>query len=153
MVVLYIGAKTNEKALNLTNRTAEIIRDIFALVAELEAIYPNRKFTPDGHLVGSIGEAYAAENYRMTLLPASTETHDAIDSQGRLYQIKATGGRNIGIRSEPNYLLVLQLNRDGSLHEIYNGAGRPAWESAGAMQKNGQRSLSISKLRRLKASQ
>lgn len=131
------------------NRTAEIIRNIFALVAELEAIYPNRKFTPDGHLVGSIGEAYAAENYGLTLLPASTETHDAVDSKGRLYQIKATGGKIIGIRSEPDYLLVLKLNRDGSLDEIYNGAGRPAWESAGPMQKNGQRALSVAKLRRL----
>lgn len=131
------------------NRTAEIIRNIFALVAELEAIYPGRKFTPDGHLVGSIGEAYAAEKYGLTLLPASTERHDAVDSQGRLYQVKATGGNSIGIRSEPDYLLVLKLNRDGTLVEIYNGAGRPVWEGAGAMQKNGQRAISVAKLHRL----
>lgn len=30
---------------------------IFKAVEQLEAAYPGRKFTPDGHLVGSIGES------------------------------------------------------------------------------------------------
>jgi hypothetical protein len=34
---------------------------IYRAVAELEATYPLRKFTPDGHVVGSIGEVIAAE--------------------------------------------------------------------------------------------
>jgi hypothetical protein len=34
---------------------------IYRAVEELEAAYPLRKFTPDGHLVGSIGEVIAAE--------------------------------------------------------------------------------------------
>ena len=67
------------------NRTAEIIREIYRLVEELELIYPGRKFTPDGHLVGSIGEAFAAEHYGMTLLPAGAAIHDAEDSEGRRY--------------------------------------------------------------------
>jgi hypothetical protein len=128
-------------------RTAEIIREIYQLVDELETIYPGRKFTPDGHLVGSIGEAYAAAYYGLTLLPASASTHDAVDAGGRLYQIKATGGTGIGIRSCPDNLLVLKLHRDGTLTEVYNGTGQPAWDAAGAMQKNGQRAISLSKLR------
>ena len=32
------------------------IADIYRAVAALEQLYPGRKFTPDGHLVGSIGE-------------------------------------------------------------------------------------------------
>jgi len=43
-------------------RTAELIRQIYAIVDELERLYPGRRFTPDGHLVGSIGEAYSAEH-------------------------------------------------------------------------------------------
>jgi hypothetical protein len=131
------------------NRTAEIIREIYRLVEELEAIYPGRKFTPDGHLVGSIGEAYAAERYGLKLLAASSSTHDAVDVDGRYYQIKATGGSSIGIRSCPDNLLVLKLHRDGTLTEIYRGPGQPAWNAAGAMQKNGQRAISLSKLRML----
>jgi len=37
---------------------------IYRAVTELEALYPGRKFTPDGHLVGSIGEVVAAEARR-----------------------------------------------------------------------------------------
>ena len=132
------------------SRTAEIIREIYRLVDELESIYPGRKFTPDGHLVGSIGEAFAADHYGMTLLPAGAPIHDAVDGKGQLYQIKATGGSSIGIRSCPDNLLVLKLHRDGTLTEVYNGSGQPAWDAAGAMQKNGQRSIGLAKLRRLR---
>lgn len=130
-------------------RTVELIQRLYAIVDELEQIYPGRKFTPDGHLVGSIGEAYASKKYGLSLFPASYPSHDAEDSAGRLWQIKATGGKNIGIRSCPDYLLVLKINRDGKMEEIYQGPGKPAWDAAGAMQKNGQRSLSLSKLSKL----
>ncbi|WP_155253486.1 DUF6998 domain-containing protein [Bradyrhizobium japonicum] len=40
------------------------VTDIYRAVAELEALYPGRKFTPDGHLVGSIGEVIAAVRVR-----------------------------------------------------------------------------------------
>jgi hypothetical protein len=35
------------------------VADIYRAVGELETAYPGRKFTPDGHLVGSIGEVIA----------------------------------------------------------------------------------------------
>lgn len=41
------------------------IRQLYALVAELEALYPGRHPTLDGHLVGSIGEVLAAHYYRL----------------------------------------------------------------------------------------
>ena len=46
----------------------EKIRELYRITAELEEKYPGRRFTPDGHLVGSIGEVYAAEKYGLTLL-------------------------------------------------------------------------------------
>jgi hypothetical protein len=130
-------------------RTEALIQSLYAIVDELEQIYPGRKFTPDGHLVGSIGEAYASENYGLSLFSASYPSHDAEDSAGRFWQIKATGGKSIGIRSCPDNLLVLKIRRDGKLEEIYQGPGKPAWDAAGAMQKNGQRPLSLSKLSKL----
>jgi hypothetical protein len=33
----------------------EPVARIYKATAALEALYPSRKFTPDGHLVGSIG--------------------------------------------------------------------------------------------------
>jgi len=116
-------------------------------VGELEGLFPGRKFTPDGHLVGSIGEVLAAHLYDLELLPASAERHDAKAPDGRLVQIKATQAKSVGLRSEPDHLIVLKLNQDGSTNEVYNGPGAPAWHQAGKMQKNGQRSIGLSRLR------
>lgn len=131
------------------NRTAEIIQQIYALVDELESIHQGRKFTPDGHMVGSIGEAYAAANYGLTLLKTSYPGHDAQDNLGRLWQIKATGRNSVGLRSCPDWLLVFQLNRDGSMTEIHKGPGKPVWDVAGKMQKNGQCPISLSALEKI----
>ena len=47
------------------------VAKIYEAVEELERSYPGRKFTPDGHLVGSIGEVIAAEALGLTLYPPS----------------------------------------------------------------------------------
>ena len=129
-----------------------IIQDLFRTVCELEGRYPGRKFSIDGHLLGSIGELIVAEHYGLTLLPNSSERHDAKDTQGRLIQIKATQINKISISSEPDYLIVIQITPDGSWSEIYNGFGSRVWDNAGKMQKNGQRPISIAKLKHLMGS-
>lgn len=126
-----------------------IIQDLFRTACELESRYPGRKFSIDGHLLGSIGEVIAAEYYGLTLLPNSSERHDAKDRQGRLIQIKATQIDRISISSEPDYLIVIQITSDGNWSEIYNGACSRVWNNAGKMQKNGQRPISIAKLKLL----
>ena len=126
-----------------------IIQDLFRTVCGLESRYPSRKFSIDGHLLGSIGEVIAAEYYGLTLLPNSSERHDAKDRQGRLIQIKATQIDRISISSEPDYLIVIQITSDGNWSEIYNGTGSRVWNNAGKMQKNGQRPISIAKLKLL----
>ncbi len=45
-----------------------LIGQLYELVAQLEALFPSRRFTPDGHLVGSIGEVIAAHRYGLQLL-------------------------------------------------------------------------------------
>ena len=82
---------------------SEKVKRIYAITAELEDLYPGRHFTPDGHMVGSIGEVLVAENYGLKLLPASYETHDAVAPDGRYVQIKATQVKQISISSEPDY--------------------------------------------------
>lgn len=125
------------------------IKALYAITNELEAKYSGRKFTPDGHLVGSIVEILVAEHYGLTLLPNSSETHDAVDQNGTLVQIKATQINRISISSEPEHLIVIRIYQDGSWEEIYNGPGYLAWSNAGKMQKNGQRPISLSKLKGL----
>ena len=123
------------------------IKELYKITKELETEYPGRKFTIDGHLVGSIGEVIVAENYGLKLLPNSTETHDAEAKDGKMVQIKATQINRIAISSAPDFIIVIQLQSDGSWIEIYNGPGKIVWDNAGKMQKNGQRQISIHKLK------
>ena len=128
------------------------IKQLYKITNELEQTYPGCKFTVDGHLVGSIGEVIVAEHYGLSLLPNSTKTHDAVSKEGKQVQIKATQVKGIAISSEPDYLIVIRILPDGSWEEIYNGPGKAAWDNAGKMQKNGQRPISLSKLRNLMGS-
>lgn len=131
------------------NKIPETIRNLYEIVDELESSFPGRKFTPDGHMVGSIGEVLASYYYGIILSPASTPVHDGVSLNGTKVQIKATQGKSIGIRSCPDHMLVLYIKREGSFEEIYNGPGDIVWNQSGIMQNNGQRMISTSKLKTL----
>ena len=131
------------------SRIPRLVTRIYEVVQELEELFPGRRFTPDGHLVRSIGEVLADHSYGIELCPPSFPGHEGRTEDGKLLQVKATQRGSIGLRSEPEMLLVLQLSPDGSFHEVFNGPGSIAWEAAGPVQKNGQRGISVSKLARL----
>lgn len=121
---------------------------IYEAVEALGRRYPGRPFTPDGHMVGSIGEVVAAEALGLTLYPPSHPGHDAHDAEGDV-QIKLTAGKRISMYSCCDRLLVLKVVTPAEAEIVYDGRGEPAWERAGPMQKNGQRSISIAALRLL----
>lgn len=129
------------------SQIAEKIREIFRIANELERMYPGRHFTPDGHMVGSIGEVIAAEEYGLKLFEASHPVHDARAKDGKLVQIKATQGDRIAISECPEHLVVLKIDRDGGFEEVYNGPGDIAWSLVGKRQKTGQCHVSLAKLR------
>jgi hypothetical protein len=120
---------------------------MYRLIDELEAMFEGRHFTPDGHMVGSIGEAIAAHYYGLQLLTASTKGRDAtIETES--VEIKATQGDSIALRDKPERLLVIRLQRDGSWHEVYNGPGDVVWALVGhkPLPKNGQYQVRCNKL-------
>ncbi len=121
---------------------------IYRAVAELEASYPGRKFTPDGHLVGSIGEVVAAEALGLTLYPMSRAGHDAYDADGDV-QIKMTAGGSVAMYAECVRLVVLRVVSPEEAEIVYDGPGEPAWANAGKSAKNGQRVVRLAKLRAL----
>ena len=61
-----------------TTRFPALVGELYRLVAEFEAMFPGRHFTPDGHMVGSLGEAIAAHHYDLELLTASNKGFDAV---------------------------------------------------------------------------
>lgn len=123
---------------------------IYRAVEELSAAYPGRKFTPDGHLVGSIGEVVAAEALGLTLHPSSYPGHDAYDAEGRDVQIKMTAGKSVALYATCDRLVVLRVVSPEEAEIVYDGPGAPVWDAAGAMQKNGQRLIRLTKLKAIR---
>lgn len=130
-----------------------LIADLLRTTKQLERLFI-RPFTPDGHLVGSIGEVVARYIYGLILEDCSTPQIDARTSDGRTVQIKLTGknGRGYGIRWSsgketipPDLLLCLKLTEDG-FQEIYAGAFPIDLLFGKTDQSNGQISLSVSRL-------
>ncbi len=117
-------------------------------MADLEREYPGRKFTPDGHMVGSIGEVVAAKALGLTLYGASQPCHDAYDDNGDV-QIKMTAGKKVSMYSCCDRLVVLKVVSPTEAEIVYDGPGEPAWEACGGLAKNGQRVISLSKLKKI----
>ncbi len=130
-------------------QVAALLDDLYTAADGLERLFPGRKFTLDGHLVGSIGEVTAAYMFDLDLNPASTLKHDARSRDGRNVEIKLTQGRGVAIRHEPDHLIVLHRPMGGPMRVVFNGPGAIPWAASGKMQKNGQRPISLSRLRLL----
>lgn len=130
-------------------RLPKPVRDIYRAVEELQLAYPDRKFTPDGHLVGSIGEVVAKEAFDLVLFPMSHSGHDARDAAGRDVQVKLTGSSSVSMYATCDRLIVLKIVSPDEAEVVYDGDGAPAWSAAGKLQKNGQRTIGLSKLRKL----
>lgn len=132
------------------NDVPRLIRELYAIVAQLETIFEGRHFTPDGHLVGSLGEALASHFYGVKLTKASTEAHDGI-RDGRKVEVKVTQGERVAMSSCPEHLLVFRLLRNGAFEECFNGPGGLAWALVSKRKptKNSQHQVSLAALRRL----
>lgn len=131
------------------DKVGRLIRSLYSVVKELEKefFYEKRKFTLDGHLVGSIGEVVAAYSFGLTLYPTSQKGHDAEAADGRKVQIKLTGGkRSVALSSEPDFLIALQLSAFKFVL-VYNGPGAPVWAECRGAADAKQRQIALSRLR------
>lgn len=124
------------------------VQRLIEIVNELEEDYPGRHFTLDGHLVGSLGEVVAAYHYGITLYTASSPIHDG-EIGKRKVQIKVTQQDNVVIGNEPEYLLVLYMNKNGAFYEVYNGPGKAPWESASRRDSHNNRHMRVNRLMKL----
>jgi hypothetical protein len=132
-----------------------LIGDLLRTTGRLNQLFKDRPFTPDGHLVGSIGEVVAEYVYGLRLAPCSTPQVDAWAKDGKSVQVKLTGerGNSFGFRwssdmeEKPAEILIcLKLSKEG-FQEIYNGPFPAELLAKKIDQKNGQVSLAVSRLR------
>ncbi|WP_447928644.1 DUF6998 domain-containing protein [Vreelandella sp. EE27] len=128
-----------------------LVKQLYATVEELQAMFPGRHFTPDGHMVGSLGECLVADAYNLALRAASNKGHDAVTETGLEVEIKATQFNSVGFRGQPQHAIIIKILRDGTFEEVYNGPGRVVWEQfqGKRLPSNGQFQVSLNKLRQL----
>ena len=132
----------------------ELIAQLYKITQRLEEIFPDRPFTPDGHLVGSIGEVVAKYIYGLELKDPSCAQFDAETKNGKTVQIKLTGraGKGYGFRwssktpcEAPDLLLALKLTQSGFV-EVFNGPFPVDLLKNRKDSTNGQLTIPISKL-------
>ena len=135
-----------------------LIGDLLKTTQRLNHLFEGRPFTPDGHLVGSIGEVVAEYIYDLKLAPASTPQVDAFTRDNHSVQIKLTGerGTSFGFRwptpvgvAHPDLLIALKLNSFG-FEEVYAGPFPVELLQSRAKTSNGQLSITIAKLKALR---
>jgi len=110
-------------AKNKAVAAAKEVRTIYKAVASLNKHYPERKFTPDGILVGATGEVLAEERYKLTLRPPKTKDFDALDCFKRRVQIRCNQRDATPLKkgATKGIFLALKLLPDGTIEEIFNG--------------------------------
>jgi hypothetical protein len=130
---------------------SERIKQLYGVVEELEKMFPGRPFTPDGHMVGSIGECLVADSFNLKLEDPSNKGFDAVSPAGVEVEIKATQADRVAFRSCPQHTIVIKIDKTGGFETVYNGPGECVWaEFEGkAMPSNGQHQIAISRLRKL----
>ncbi|MFI0472204.1 DUF6998 domain-containing protein [Halomonas sp. HMF6819] len=128
-----------------------LVTELYSTVKELEVMFPGRHFTPDGHMVGSLGECLVADAYNLELKTASNKGYDAVTETGLKVEIKATQSNTVAFRSQPQHTIIIKILRDGTFEEIYNGPGAFVWEQfkGKRLPSNGQFQVSLNKLRQL----
>jgi len=130
------------------------VRNLYAIVNNLEEMFPGRRFTPDGHMVGSLGECLVADAYGLELMQPSNKGYDAITKDGIKVEIKATQAQRVAFRSCPEHTIIIRILRDGTFEECFNGPGELIWRQFEGRSRpsNGQYQISITRTKQLNES-
>lgn len=130
------------------------IKSIYGAVGELRKSFPGRKFTPDGKLVGDIGEAIGEILFSLELDQKSRPHWD-----GR-WKDKFGDWRNVQIRAtqcDTTYLkkpagkgtlLIFKIDKEknGEYSLVYNGDIHLVWNRV-SHQKSKEKTISLRDLR------
>jgi hypothetical protein len=132
----------------------ELVKELIQIRDKLRKHYNKNglklKFTPDGRMVGDIGEAIAVEKFGLELTQGTGIDGKARD--GRTVQVKASGTnggaafRSIDALQHAEHLLFFHLDYENCRGEvIYNG---PEKQVRNLIEgKKGQRTVSAKQLR------
>ena len=123
------------------------IKELKDIQNELENEF-GRKFTLDGHLVGSLTEIYAQEKYNLTLCKNQSKKYIDAYKDNKGIQIKGTQlEKDIILKGPTDILLVLKITDESNFEEIYNGDFKSVWKLCN--NKNEYKTIRVSKLKEL----
>ena len=80
-----------------SRNVSELIKQLFEISRQLEAVIPGRNFLPSGQQLGNLGEVLVAEAFGLNLCKAMTKGIDAHTEDGRMVQIKTVTSRAAGV--------------------------------------------------------
>lgn len=118
-----------------------------------------RLFTPDGRMVGDIGEVAASIFYKVKLHDVGKHVWDGVVG-GKNVQIKATGGNGTYLKEPPKeglgdgILMVIKIDRETGAHKlIYNGEMQRVWDALKnkSLSRSGEKQISLKDLQGLKS--
>jgi hypothetical protein len=103
----------------------DAVNQMLQIVKQLQSAYPKKRFTLDGRLVGDLGEILVEDAYDVGLNEGLQKHHDAITSDGRQVQIKATMKNSLTFPVDhvPDYYLGIKIHADGTFTEVFNHLG------------------------------
>lgn len=125
------------------------IASIYNIANELGKEFKITKCTPDGHLLGAIGQIAAKMAFELDFGSERTEhncTWTSDDGTKIDIQVRSSGKGSIAIREEPEYLIAIGINENGKLQLLYNGPGKYVWEII-EKQNQSQKSASNNQLK------
>jgi len=131
----------------------DTIKQLLEIVEQLHIAHPKKKFTLDGRLIGDLGETIVEGAYDVETFEKLEKHHDGETSDGRRVQIKATMKKNLTFPAShvPDYYLGIQIHRDGSFSEVFNGPADIAAQAVKGRQqpKTNLHGISITALKKL----
>lgn len=109
----------------------ETLAALYQAQDTLRAAFPHHPFGLDGNLIGDIGEAIAEKDFGLVPLGGGKPSHDMRrPSDNALVQVKTTqkaaDGKGVGlglVKTTFDFLLVLELDKDGTYEVLYDGPG------------------------------
>jgi hypothetical protein len=136
----------------------EAIKHLYLSVAKLQSAFPDKPFTPDGRMVGDIGEAIAALKYGVALDKKLRKHWDGyrIDSSGNKHevQIKATQKDETYLKKPPHEgdLIVFKVFSTGKWECFYDGKIMRVWNSLADKKPDstGAKFIKLARLREFK---
>jgi hypothetical protein len=120
-----------------------LIRNVWGQIQHRRKLYPHRRFTLDGRIVGDIREVAAETLFDLTLDEKPGKTHDAVAGDGRQVSIKASFQNHLTFTATPEAMIGTLLREDGGHEVVYNGPGRYIEEACGHRARFGAKLLRL----------